>query len=426
MPRLIVDVVDEALHQAAERFVGRVFLQELRRGVAQLLELVAIGGLDERFARREVPVERADPDLRRFRDAVERRVRVLGERGDRDGEQPLAIPLRVLAQPRLGSLGARHGDEVSSIVGAKHDGLANRRMLRLFLTLTGGSSPSNSSDSTPRSDMRITTPFTANSTAADVIQGIDLGGKRAIVTGGASGIGVETARALASAGADVVLAVRDVAAGERVAADIARTTKNPRVTVSPLDLSVRDSVNAFVNALARAAAHPRQQRRRHGVAADAHGGGVGDAVRDESPRPLRARARPRAGAARGGRCARRRRSARPRICAPAWTSTTSISFAAPTSRGRRTDNRRRANVLFAVEATKRWSDYGITVNALMPGAIRTALQRHVTEEELDRLRAQSGAAAPTWKTPEQGAATSVLLATSPLLDGSQWTLFRGL
>ena len=90
--------------------------------------------------------------------------------------------------------------------------------------------------------MRITTAFDATSTAADVIQGIDLTGKRAIVTGGASGIGVETARALAGAGA----AVRDVAAGERVAADITATTNNPRVTVSPLDLSARDSVAAFV------------------------------------------------------------------------------------------------------------------------------------------------------------------------------------
>src|SRR5579862_1027206 len=95
--------------------------------------------------------------------------------------------------------------------------------------------------------MRITTPFNAASSAADVIHGIDLGGKRAIVTGGASGIGVETARALASAGADVVLAVRDIAAGERVAADITRTTQNPLVTASLLDLSVRESVAAFVN-----------------------------------------------------------------------------------------------------------------------------------------------------------------------------------
>src|SRR5260370_14709123 len=53
----------------------------------------------------------------------------------------------------------------------------------------------------------------------------------------------------------------------------------------------------------------------------------------------------------------------------------------------------------------------------MPGGIRTTLQRYVTDEELDRMRAQAGAGAAAWKTPEQGAATSVLVATSPLLDG---------
>jgi NAD(P)-dependent dehydrogenase (short-subunit alcohol dehydrogenase family) len=77
-----------------------------------------------------------------------------------------------------------------------------------------------------------------------------------------------------------------------------------------------------------------------------------------------------------------------------------------------------ANVLFAVEATRRWAGDGITVNALMPGGIRTGLQRYVTDEDLNRLRRESGgSAAPSWKTPEQGAATSVLVATSPLLDG---------
>ena len=60
---------------------------------------------------------------------------------------------------------------------------------------------------------RITTPFTAESTAAEVVDGIDLTGRRAIVTGGASGIGVETARALAGAGAEVTLAVRNLEAG---------------------------------------------------------------------------------------------------------------------------------------------------------------------------------------------------------------------
>jgi NAD(P)-dependent dehydrogenase (short-subunit alcohol dehydrogenase family) len=76
-----------------------------------------------------------------------------------------------------------------------------------------------------------------------------------------------------------------------------------------------------------------------------------------------------------------------------------------------------ANVLFAVEASRRWASDGITANALMPGGIRTNLQRYVTAEELDRLRAAAGAGDSKWKTPEQGAATSILVATSPLLDG---------
>jgi NAD(P)-dependent dehydrogenase (short-subunit alcohol dehydrogenase family) len=79
-----------------------------------------------------------------------------------------------------------------------------------------------------------------------------------------------------------------------------------------------------------------------------------------------------------------------------------------------------ANVLFAVEATRRWAGDGIVVNALHPGGIRTNLQRYVSEEELARLRRATGGvegAVPQWKTPEQGAATSVLLAASPLVDG---------
>jgi len=76
-----------------------------------------------------------------------------------------------------------------------------------------------------------------------------------------------------------------------------------------------------------------------------------------------------------------------------------------------------ANVLFAVEASKRWAADKIIVNALMPGGIRTNLQRHVDDEELERLRVAAGATDSMWKTPEQGAATSILVATSPLLDG---------
>src|SRR4051794_11700166 len=94
----------------------------------------------------------------------------------------------------------------------------------------------------------ITTPFGFDSTAAEVVEGIDLSGRRAIVTGGGWGIGVEPARALAGAGAAVTLAVRRASQGERVAADIRSTTGNDAVAVAPLELSDDASIAAFVGA----------------------------------------------------------------------------------------------------------------------------------------------------------------------------------
>lgn len=70
-----------------------------------------------------------------------------------------------------------------------------------------------------------------------------------------------------------------------------------------------------------------------------------------------------------------------------------------------------ANVLFAVEATRRWADDNITANALMGGAIYTNLQRHTAGRGSGRVPAELA------RTVEQGAATSALLATSPLLEG---------
>jgi pyruvate/2-oxoglutarate dehydrogenase complex dihydrolipoamide dehydrogenase (E3) component len=88
-------------------------------------------------------------------------------------------------------------------------------------------------------------PFGFDATAAELIGGIDLSGKRAIVTGGSSGIGIETARGLASAGAEVTLAVRDTLAGDRTASDITSTTGNA-VHVDRLDLADQASVATFV------------------------------------------------------------------------------------------------------------------------------------------------------------------------------------
>jgi NAD(P)-dependent dehydrogenase (short-subunit alcohol dehydrogenase family) len=91
----------------------------------------------------------------------------------------------------------------------------------------------------------ITTHFDGSSTAEQVIAGIDLHGLRAVVTGASSGIGAETARVLATAGADVTLAVRDTTAGGRVADRIAASAREPRPAVAAINLADPGSVARF-------------------------------------------------------------------------------------------------------------------------------------------------------------------------------------
>jgi FlaA1/EpsC-like NDP-sugar epimerase len=89
---------------------------------------------------------------------------------------------------------------------------------------------------------RLETPFGFHSTTSDVLQGVDLSGKTALVTGANAGIGYETARALASAGAAVVVAARRDTAGRDTAAQIAESTGNPNVSHVGLDLADLESV----------------------------------------------------------------------------------------------------------------------------------------------------------------------------------------
>ncbi|MCW5313043.1 SDR family NAD(P)-dependent oxidoreductase [Nostoc sp. KVJ3] len=254
---------------------------------------------------------------------------------------------------------------------------------------------------------RITTPFVRHSTASEVAQGIDLSGKRAIVTGAASGIGVETARALAHAGAEVTLAVRNVDAGAKTAADITATTGNQNIHVAELDLNDRGAIAKFIAAWneplhilvnnAGVMALPEQHTLEGWEMqfATNHLGhfaltlGLHDALAAD-------------GAARIVSV-----SSSAHMLSPIVFDDIHFAFR-PYDPWLAYGQSKTANVLFAVAATGRWFRDGITANALMPGAIATNLQRHTGGLRTPPERQ---------KTIAQGAATSVLLATSLLLKG---------
>ncbi|MFD4320725.1 SDR family NAD(P)-dependent oxidoreductase [Streptomyces sp. NPDC058548] len=256
----------------------------------------------------------------------------------------------------------------------------------------------------------ITTPYGFSTTAAEVARGVDLTGRRAVVTGASSGLGAETARVLAGTGAAVTLAVRDMAAGERVAKEITAATGNQDLHVAHLDLTDPASVTAFASAwqgplhvlvnnagvMACPERHTEQgwewQFATNHLGHFALATGLHDALAAD-------------GAARIVVVSSTGHQQSPVV----WDD---IHFAfRPYDPWLAYGQSKTADVLFVVEATRRWADDNITANALMPGAIYTNLQRHTGGKGSGRVPAE------LIKTVEQGAATTVLLATSPLLEG---------
>jgi NAD(P)-dependent dehydrogenase (short-subunit alcohol dehydrogenase family) len=271
----------------------------------------------------------------------------------------------------------------------------------------------------------ITTPFKWETTAAEVVAGSDLSGNRVIVTGGASGIGLETARALAAAGAHVTLAVRDAEAGQRVAAEIVASTGNTHVFVAPVDLAEPASVASFVaawdgpldvlvnNAGVMACPETRTPQGWELQFATNHLGHFALAIGLHHA----------LAAAGGARIVSV--SSRAHLRSP--VDFDDIHFKARTYEPWDAyAQSKTANVLFAVEATRRWESDGITANALQPGTVRSNLQRYITDDDLERTRGhiEDDSGSFHWKTPEQGAATSVLLAASPLLEGISGRYFE--
>jgi NAD(P)-dependent dehydrogenase (short-subunit alcohol dehydrogenase family) len=262
----------------------------------------------------------------------------------------------------------------------------------------------------------IRTAFGERSTAAEVAAGVDLSGRRAIVTGASSGIGVETARVLADHGAVVTLAVRDTAAGESAAASIRTSTGSELVDVRQLELAEPASIAAFV------------ERWNGPLDILINNAGV-MAIRDRTLTPrgdelhfatnhlghfqLAAGLHPALRASGSARVVSLSSTAH--LYCPILFDDPTFAFV-PYSPFLGYGQSKTANVLFAVEANRRWERDAITVNAVMPGGIATRLQRHIDPEALAQARREAGASAEL-KTVEQGAATSILAAVSPLLEG---------
>lgn len=269
---------------------------------------------------------------------------------------------------------------------------------------------------------RITSEFGATSTAREVAAGCDLNGMTAVVTGGASGIGVETARALAEAGAEVMLAVRNVEAGEATAADIGKTAPG-KVTVGKVDLSDMASVAAFASAWG--------DRPLNVLINNA---GVMACPLSYTAQDLEMQigtnhfghfllsvllARGLMNAAEEGRASR-------------LVSLSSIGHRRsgihfddihyrerPYDKWEAYGQAKTANSLFAVGFHERFADLGVTANAVMPGGIMTPLQRHLPREEMIAFgwMDENGKVNDRFKSTEQGAATSVWAALAEELEG---------
>jgi NAD(P)-dependent dehydrogenase (short-subunit alcohol dehydrogenase family) len=271
-------------------------------------------------------------------------------------------------------------------------------------------------------DDRITSDFGHTSTAREVVATHDLSGVTAIVTGAASGIGVETARALAEAGAEVMLAVRNREAGDKAAADINRTADG-RASVGILDLSDLTSVAAFAstwgdkpldilinNAGVMACPQSYTSQDLEMQIGTNHFGHFVLSV-------LLARAL--MNAAEDGKASRlvSLSSIGHRRSGINWDD---IHYRErPYDKWEAYGQSKTANSLFAVGFHERFFDLGVTANAVMPGGIMTPLQRHLPREEMIAFgwMDESGKVNDRFKSTEQGAATSVWAAVGDELEG---------
>lgn len=262
--------------------------------------------------------------------------------------------------------------------------------------------------------------FGLHTTAGEVLAGIDLTGKRALVTGGYSGIGIEMVRALVAAGIDEVLvpARRVDTATEALAA--LPEEHRERVRVGEMDLSDQASVAAYAEEVLAAGGHLDIVIDSAGIMAtpEEHVGPgwelqlatnhLGHYALVNRIWPLLV----------GGSRVISVSSGGHQFGGIRWDD---LDFARDGyDKWLAYGQSKSANVLFAVELDRRGAEHGVRAFALHPGAILTPLGRHLQSEDLDRLLSYGSDGKPLmpeFKSPEAGAATAVFGAVSPLLDG---------
>ncbi len=258
--------------------------------------------------------------------------------------------------------------------------------------------------------------FGLRSTASDVIAGIDLTGKTAVVTGGYSGLGRETVRALAGAGARVIVGARrpDAAATDLTGID--------NVTIMQLDLADPASIDSFAKRLTATTAKVdilinNAAIMANALSRDARGYESQFATNHLGHFQMTARIWPLIRAAGAGA----------RVVALSSIGHRGGGVDFDDINFERRDyhkwlayaQAKSANALFAVHLDALGAPYGIRAFAVHPGGIATPLQRHLTMEEQVAMGwyDADGNVHPGFKSVEQGAATSVWCATSPMLDG---------
>jgi NAD(P)-dependent dehydrogenase (short-subunit alcohol dehydrogenase family) len=261
---------------------------------------------------------------------------------------------------------------------------------------------------------RIDSGFGYRTTASEVLDGIDLSGNLAVVTGGYSGVGLETTRALAGAGADVLVPARRPDHAREVLAG------SDRVEVEELDLGDLDSVHACAQRLLDAGrsidilinnaaimACP-ETRVGPGWEAQFATNHLGHFAFANLLWPLLA-------AGGGARVVALSSRGHKR----SGIRFDDLMFEHGYDKWQAYGQAKSANSLFAVQLDALGQAAGVRAFAVHPGGILTPLQRHLTREEMVGYGwiAEDGTPKFEFKTPEQGAATSVWAATSPQLDG---------